>query len=86
MYKVITDFADKLDNGYVYHIGDTYPRSGVEAPSTERVRELSGSWNAQHKPLIVSVVDDVDNDVAGAEVEKTVAKKPQKKTAVAHNK
>ena len=51
MLRVIADFADAQDGGYVYHAGDTYPRNGT--PSPERVKELSGTGNRLRIPLIV---------------------------------
>lgn len=54
MYKVIRDFADLTDGGYVYKAGDEYPHLGA-TPSEDRIRELSGSANKQGVALIEKV-------------------------------
>lgn len=54
MYKVIYKFADLEDDSYVYEVGDTYPRKGLD-PTDERIGELSGSENKIGKPLIEKV-------------------------------
>jgi hypothetical protein len=51
MYRVIHGFTDLVDDGYVYQIGDTYPRAGYN-PSDKRITELSSYTNRQKKPLI----------------------------------
>lgn len=56
MYKVIYKFADLEDDSYVYEVGDTYPRKGLN-PTDERIGELSGSENKIGKPLIKKVED-----------------------------
>lgn len=44
-------FTDLQDNGFLYKVGDEYPRAGLVV-SDERVTELSGSSNALGKPVI----------------------------------
>ena len=51
MYKVIHDFADMQDNGYLYHAGDTFPRNGVKVDSVRTAILLSNS-NRTGVPLI----------------------------------
>lgn len=51
MYEVIHYFTDLQDNEYPYNVGDVFPRDGLMV-SEERLKELSGSNNKQHKPLI----------------------------------
>lgn len=51
MFKVIHDFADLLDDGHVYHVGDKYPRDGIDE-NDARVEELSTSQNKIGVPLI----------------------------------
>lgn len=51
MYKVIQDFADLQDNNFVYHVGDIFPRDGIEI-SEERYAELSGRMNRRGAPVI----------------------------------
>lgn len=50
MWRVLADFADLRDGGYVYRAGDNYPRSGEADP--ERVKELAGQNNKLGKPLL----------------------------------
>jgi len=49
-WRVIRDFADLKDGGFVYHAGENYPRVGDAQP--ERAAELSGRNNARGCPLI----------------------------------
>lgn len=65
MYKVIHYFTDLQDNEYPYNVGDTFPRDGLTV-SEERLKELSGSDNKQHKPLIKFVEEELpfsDNEI-----------------------
>lgn len=54
MYRVIKFFTDLHDNDHAYHVGDEFPREGVEV-SDERLQELSGYKNKQGVPLIEPV-------------------------------
>lgn len=56
MYKVIESFTDLQDNNYVYYVGDTFPRNGVEV-GVERVAELKSEKNRLGVPLIEEVVE-----------------------------
>lgn len=51
MYQVIHFFTDLQDSNYPYNVGDIFPRNGMQV-SEERLKELSGNINKQHKPLI----------------------------------
>lgn len=51
MYKVIKHFCDLQDENRPYHVGDVFPREGLEV-SLDRLNELSGSNNKQGCPLI----------------------------------
>lgn len=81
MYKVIAYFQDlqdpiKTKSGALYteyEENDIYPREGLE-PSAERIAELLGSNNKQHRPLIVKVED----PEPVAEPEEKPKKKPAK--------
>lgn len=53
-YIVISFFTDLHDNDHPYNVGDIFPRSGVEV-TEQRIAELAGSNNKQHKPLIKCV-------------------------------
>lgn len=65
MYEVIHYFTDLQDNEYPYNAGDVFPRDGLTV-SEERLKELSGSDNKQHKPLIKFMEEELpfsDNDI-----------------------
>ena len=70
MYKVIKHFIDLHDNDHSYNEGDIFPREGVDV-SEERIKELAGSDNKQHPPLIELVEEDLDNTADTDTVEKT---------------
>lgn len=55
-YKVIKYFTDLQDNNYAYHVGDTYPREGID-PKPSRIAELSSADNKRGVPLIELVKD-----------------------------
>lgn len=54
MYRVINFFTDLHDKDHEYNVGDTFPREGIKT-SEERLAELAGGNNKQHKPLIEKV-------------------------------
>ena len=56
MYKVIESFTDLQDNNYVYYVGDTFPRNGVEV-GAERIAELASDKNRLGAPLIEEIVE-----------------------------
>lgn len=62
MNKVIYKFKDLEDNGYIYEVGDTYPREGYE-PTLKRIRELSGKKNKIGQPLIEAVVEETTEEI-----------------------
>lgn len=81
MYEVIHYFTDLQDNEYPYNVGDVFPRDGLKV-GEERLKELSGSNNKQHKPLIKFVEEKLpfsDNDI---ELEEDSAKKPYTKSDI----
>lgn len=73
MYKVIKLFADLHDNEFTYHVGDIFPRKGVEVSET-RIAELSGSNNKQGEPLIELVADEPEKETAPKKKEKPTEK------------
>ena len=76
MYKVIKHFIDLHDNDHP--ITRRYlPREGVDV-SEERLKELAGSDNKQHTPLIELVEEDPDN-TAGADIAEKTSKAGKKK-------
>ena len=83
MYKVIKHFIDIHDNDHSYNEGDIFPREGGDV-SEERIKELAGSDNKQHTPLIELVEEDPDNtDGAdnGKKTSKAGKKKPENKVS-----
>lgn len=56
-YRVVKYFTDLQDDEHVYHVGDAYPRDGVDVTDS-RVKELSGDENLQGQPLIEKVNDE----------------------------
>lgn len=65
-YEVINYFTDLQDFNHPYNVGDTFPRNGLSV-NEERLKELSGKNNKQHKPLIKAVEDEplpfTDDDI-----------------------
>lgn len=53
-YRVINKFSDLQDSGYVYNVGDKFPRVGITVIQ-QRLDELSSNRNKQGKPLIEKV-------------------------------
>ena len=51
MWRVLKDFADFADDGYVYHAGDLYPRKAA-GTNDARVVQLMGRSNKCGVPLI----------------------------------
>ena len=56
MYKVIESFTDLQDNNYVYYVGDTFPRNGVDV-CAERIAELASDKNRIGVPLLAEVAE-----------------------------
>lgn len=69
-YVVIHYFTDLQDNNHPYKVGDKFPRLGKDV-SEERLKELSGAFNKQRKPLIKFVED---KPVSSEEEKKTYKK------------
>lgn len=59
MYEVIRYFEDLQDNNHPYNVGDIFPHDGLMV-NEERFKELSGSNNKQHKPLIRKIVEEIE--------------------------
>lgn len=53
-YKAICFFTDLQDNRHPYNVGDIFPRNGFIV-SENRIKELLGSANKQHRPVIEEV-------------------------------
>ena len=69
MYKVIYRFADKLDKDYIYEIGNTYPREGVDV-TDERLAELASNGNAIGQPIIEEIMEEpVETEEESVEIE-----------------
>lgn len=56
-YRVLKYFTDLHDGEHAYHVGDAYPRDGVDVTDS-RVKELLGDENLQGQPLIEKVKDE----------------------------
>ena len=56
MYRVLMRFCDSQDNNYVYSVGDTFPRNGVEVDA-ERIAELASDKNRLGVPLIEEIAE-----------------------------
>lgn len=52
MFRVVVAFADMQDGGYIYRVGDVYPRDGLEV-GPSRLEELSSTNNRIGAALIV---------------------------------
>lgn len=55
MYEVIKDFADLQDGGYIYRVGEIFPREGTKV-TIDRATELLGAENKAGEPLIAEIV------------------------------
>lgn len=81
MFKVIELFRDLKDSGYLYHVGDLYPRKGY-APEPGRIEELSSPSNKRGTPLIVEVKEETKPKAepkAEPKTEEVDEAKPKKK-------
>lgn len=81
MYEVIHYFTDLQDNEYPYNVGEVFPRNGLTV-SEERLKELSGSNNKQHKPLIKFLEEEMPFSDDEIELEEDSAGKKYTKTEI----
>ena len=72
-YLAVKSFTDAQDNGYKYHVGDTYPHDGY-TPTAERIEELATDKNRRRGPMIEAVKD----EAVEAEKVKTVKEETPK--------
>ena len=79
MYKVIKYFIDLHDKNHEYHMGDVFPREGVEV-SAERIAELASDKNRRHEPLIAEEVEQPEAEQPEPE-QPAEEEKPAKKPA-----
>lgn len=77
MYKVIKHFIDLHDNDHSYNEGDIFPREGVDV-SEERLKELAGSDNKQHTPLI-ELVEETPDNATNTDVGEKKHQKPERR-------
>ena len=77
MYKVIHYFTDLQDKNHPYKVGDIFPREGKEV-TPQRLKELSGPNNRQHKPLIAEEPEIMPEPVEAPE-EMPVEEKPKRR-------
>ena len=61
MYKVLHFFTDLQDNRHAYHVGDTFPRDGIDV-SADRIDELSSDRNRRGLALIEKVAEIVEDN------------------------
>lgn len=57
MYKAIERFKDLNDDGFLYNVGDKFPRKGKRV-SKARFAELSGNDNKRGRPVIAEVEEE----------------------------
>ena len=74
-YEVVVSFSDLKDNGYIYRVGDEFPRSGAVV-SDDRIKELSTDKNVRGVALIKSTESETE-EVLENETEE-VLEKPRK--------
>ena len=74
MWVVVNTFTDVKDNGYLYKVGEEYPRLDYE-PSVRRIKELLSNSNRLGVPLIAE----------SNTVPPPATKKPRKKGGKASN-
>ena len=74
MYKVIVDFVDMCDGGFLYHAGDSFPRDGAEV-SAARASLLLSNSNRLGTPLIEEIVNPVRESEKAA---RTAENEPEK--------
>lgn len=84
MFRVVVPFADLKDGGYVYNVGDIYPRMGVDA-DPKRLEELASNRNKRGEVLIV---DDAQRSLreASGDVRETTADADPSETVEAKKK
>ena len=70
-YKVVHNFRDLRDHGYLYRVGDAYPRPGVAVNEARAAQLLTGANKA--KLVLIEEVKE----------EKPVEEKPKKKKTTA---
>lgn len=82
MYKVIKKFTDLQDNGYIYEVGDEYPRENLVVDKN-RIGQLLGDKNRQKTPLIEEVktklIKAKDVEEPKEEVEEVKETKPKRR-------
>lgn len=82
MYKVIKKFTDLKDNGFIYEVGDEYPRENLVVDKN-RIGQLLGDKNRQKTPLIEEVktkpIKAKDVEEPKEEVEEVKETKPKRR-------
>lgn len=76
-YIVLKDFADLQDNKYLYRVGNSFPRTGVDV-GEERVAELASKRNKCGEALIAKVEVKVKNASKSESTVKAKEKKSRK--------
>lgn len=83
MFRVVVAFADMQDGGYIYNVGDGFPRAGVTV-SEERLEELASDRNRRGVALIVDEnpkegLSEVEEDTVGTKAGVSPSKTPEAK-------
>lgn len=76
-YKVIHNFRDLHDHGYLYRVGDDYPRPGV-AVVKERVEALATGKN-KAKLVMIEKVKETKTEKTEEKPKKSTKKSTSKK-------
>ncbi len=86
MYRVVKFFTDLQDGDHPYHVGDSFPRDGVEV-TEDRIKELSGKYNRQGVPLI-EYEDEKNQEALAQEMESVEVEREndtgENKTGIEH--
>lgn len=75
-YRVLKYFTDLQDNRHAYHVGETFPREGLEV-SSERLVELSSDKNKRGIPLIEKIEEEPLPFTEDDSVEEAAEAKPK---------
>lgn len=74
-YKVIRDFADLQDDGYIYRVGDVFPH-GDDVVDNARLLELSTTANKLGM-ILIKAVKEADDPEDAPEASETAEIQPE---------
>ena len=83
MFRVVVAFADMQDGGYIYNVGDGFPRAGINV-NKKRLEELSSDHNRRGVALIVDEnpkggLSEAKKDTVGTKAGVSPSKTPEAK-------